>query len=143
MERWCRISGSARIRKNSQGLPSIPRFRVSVKNRGMALARASRDRKGGPMKQMFAAVTMVCLTSGFVLAQTAPQATIKKEPAKNTLATDGPGMFQSYCSPCHGKSGKGNGPAASALKTKPADLTTVAKRHGGTFSVKDFEDRIN
>lgn len=95
------------------------------------------------MKQMFAALTMVCLASGFALAQTAPQTTIKKEPAKNTLSTDGPGMFQSYCSPCHGKTGKGDGPAAPALKIKPADLTTVAKRHGGTFSVKDFEDRIN
>ncbi len=95
------------------------------------------------MKQMFATLTLVCLASGFAFAQTAGQPTIKKEAAKNTLSTDGPGMFQSYCSACHGKGGKGDGPAAPALKTKPADLTTIAKRHGGTFSNKDFEDKIN
>jgi mono/diheme cytochrome c family protein len=28
------------------------------------------------------------------------------------------------CSPCHGPSGKGDGPAAAALPTKPADWTS-------------------
>jgi hypothetical protein len=33
----------------------------------------------------------------------------------------------------HGPDGKGNGPVAPKLKTKPADLTTVAKRNNGVF----------
>jgi hypothetical protein len=42
-------------------------------------------------------------------------------------------MFVSYCAACHGLSGTGNGPAAAALKTAPADLTRIAARNKGTF----------
>ena len=45
----------------------------------------------------------------------------------------GPDLFHAHCAPCHGSDGKGNGPAAAALKTKPADLTVLAKNYGGTF----------
>ena len=41
--------------------------------------------------------------------------------------------FAVYCAPCHGTSAKGDGPAASALKIPPADLTAIAKRRGGKF----------
>ena len=74
-------------------------------------------------------------------SQTKP--TRKRDGAKMTSSASGMEMFQSYCSPCHGKLGRGNGPAAPALKTKPADLTMLRKNHGGTFSDKDFEDKIN
>jgi mono/diheme cytochrome c family protein len=46
---------------------------------------------------------------------------------------DGEQLFRSYCAACHGADGKGHGPAASALKTPPADLTLIAKRNAGTF----------
>ena len=42
-------------------------------------------------------------------------------------------MFDTYCAVCHGKEGKGNGPAASALAKVPADLTRISARNGGTF----------
>ena len=45
----------------------------------------------------------------------------------------GSDLFQFYCATCHGRDGRGNGPAGSALKTPPADLTLIAKRHGGRF----------
>jgi mono/diheme cytochrome c family protein len=38
-----------------------------------------------------------------------------------------------YCAPCHGSTGVGDGPVATALRTKPADLTTLAERNGGEF----------
>ena len=41
--------------------------------------------------------------------------------------------FLSYCAPCHGRSGEGNGPVATELVKKPTDLTTIAKRNGGIF----------
>jgi mono/diheme cytochrome c family protein len=72
--------------------------------------------------------------------QTKP--TVKSAPAKDISPTDGPGMFRSYCAPCHGMGGKGDGPAAEALTPRPADLTLFASRRGGKFSVKDFEDRL-
>jgi hypothetical protein len=49
--------------------------------------------------------------------------------------------FHSYCLPCHGRDGKGNGPVAPALKRPPSDLTTLAKRNHGVFpraEVRDF-----
>ena len=49
--------------------------------------------------------------------------------------------FQQYCAPCHGTSGRGDGPVASALRARPADLTTLARRNGGAFPgdrVRDF-----
>ena len=42
-------------------------------------------------------------------------------------------MFTQYCAPCHGLDGKGNGPAASAMKSQPTDLTQLARKHDGKF----------
>ena len=41
--------------------------------------------------------------------------------------------FQQYCAPCHGGGGRGDGPVASALRTRPADLTTLSRQSGGAF----------
>lgn len=41
--------------------------------------------------------------------------------------------FQFYCAPCHGADGRGNGPTASALTTRPSDLTSLARRNDGAF----------
>lgn len=56
----------------------------------------------------------------------------QKEPVK-PAPLSGASMFKDYCAVCHGKDAKGDGPAASALKQKPANLTTLAKRHDGKF----------
>ncbi len=45
----------------------------------------------------------------------------------------GRGIYQDYCVACHGESGRGDGPAAAGLSKKPADLTRIAARNGGTF----------
>ena len=95
-------------------------------------------------------ITLLAVPTLFVLpalvnAKQQPPAPpkVKVEAAKPTPATDAPAMFRSYCAPCHGIAGKGDGPAAAALNPKPADLTQFAKRRGGTFSAKDFEDKLN
>ncbi|RLA55809.1 MAG: cytochrome C [Gammaproteobacteria bacterium] len=41
--------------------------------------------------------------------------------------------FVNYCASCHGLDGTGNGPMASELKGKPADLTLLSKNNGGKF----------
>jgi mono/diheme cytochrome c family protein len=68
---------------------------------------------------------------------------VKLGPAPITNASDGGEMYQSYCATCHGKTGRGDGPAATALKMRPADLTQLTKTHPGGLSQKDFEDRVN
>ncbi|HVB02924.1 MAG TPA: cytochrome c [Chitinophagaceae bacterium] len=35
-------------------------------------------------------------------------------------------IYMTNCAPCHGKDGKGDGPASAALKIKPADHTSAA-----------------
>jgi mono/diheme cytochrome c family protein len=50
-----------------------------------------------------------------------------------TAASNGKQMYTSYCASCHGVDGKGAGPTASALTTKPADLTTLTRNNGGKF----------
>jgi mono/diheme cytochrome c family protein len=58
---------------------------------------------------------------------------VKKVPAGYTDPSSGKGMYLEYCASCHGADGKGNGPAAPALKTPPTDLTQLAAKNGGAF----------
>ncbi|HET6931551.1 MAG TPA: c-type cytochrome [Candidatus Acidoferrum sp.] len=67
--------------------------------------------------------------SGTALAQTTEKK-IEKVPVVQSNPSSGKQMFKDYCAVCHGTDGKGGGPAADALKTAPADLTTMAKRYG-------------
>jgi len=46
---------------------------------------------------------------------------------------DGPTLFTDYCASCHGVHGKGNGPAAPALRVKVPDLTQITRRAHGQF----------
>lgn len=66
------------------------------------------------------------------------QKTIKQVPPAPTTAIDGKILFKQYCAVCHGTDGKGNGPAASALKQAPGDLTQYARRNGGKFPEEKF-----
>jgi mono/diheme cytochrome c family protein len=68
-----------------------------------------------------------------VAAQEKPK--IVMQPPPQVAANDPQGMFREYCAACHGTEGKGNGPAAPALKTVPADLTRISARNGGQFPV--------
>ena len=74
----------------------------------------------------------------FVLVQLAYPAVaqkteIEKTPIQYTSPSSGKEMFNNYCAVCHGKDGKGDGPAATALKVAPADLTTLTQRNNGKF----------
>lgn len=42
-------------------------------------------------------------------------------------------IFRTYCAACHGTSARGDGPLASSMTRKPADLTEIAKRNGGVY----------
>ena len=48
-------------------------------------------------------------------------------------ASDGVALFAENCVMCHGPLGRGNGVIAEGLDPKPADLTRIAARAGGTF----------
>jgi len=87
------------------------------------------------MKFISLALILVAL-SAFAIAQDAPAQTapaVKHVPITNTPSNSGKDMYNSYCAVCHGKDGKGGGPAASAMKTPPTDLTVLAKNGGGKY----------
>jgi mono/diheme cytochrome c family protein len=48
-------------------------------------------------------------------------------------ASSGRDLFVTYCASCHGVTGAGNGPAASAMRQRPPDLTGLAIANGGMF----------
>jgi len=61
------------------------------------------------------------------------QDSLKRVAPEDTNAASGPEMYRAYCAVCHGLDGKGDGPAAPAMKQTPSDLTTLAKKAGGEF----------
>jgi mono/diheme cytochrome c family protein len=61
------------------------------------------------------------------------QTTIRKVAPLGTAALDGKSLFQEFCAVCHGKDGKGAGPASPALKQPPSDLRGIARANNGHF----------
>ncbi len=80
-----------------------------------------------------ALIAFSCMAVAQDQTQDQTTTTIKHVTVKPTSPTSGKEMFTSYCAVCHGTDGKGGGPAASALKTPPADLTMLSKNNGGKF----------
>ena len=78
---------------------------------------------------------IVALAMIAMAQQAAPpqEKVIKHVPVKQTSAASGQEMYNSYCAVCHGTDGKGAGPAASALKVPPTDLTALAAKSGGNY----------
>ena len=71
---------------------------------------------------------------------------VKKEPVQATSPNSGSEMFHSYCAPCHGANGKGNGPAAGSLKNPPANVTQPFSRRRPLVppdSPRDTADRLS
>jgi mono/diheme cytochrome c family protein len=68
---------------------------------------------------------------------------IVKEPARRISSVAGSDTFREYCAACHGIGGRGNGPAATALKVPPADLTMLTKRHEGKFPEQLIRETLN
>jgi mono/diheme cytochrome c family protein len=71
-------------------------------------------------------------------------ATAVAEPAVDpVLAELGAEAFPRYCGSCHGVRGEGDGPSADALRTRPADLTRIAARRGGSFPAGEIARTID
>jgi len=51
--------------------------------------------------------------------------------------------YQSSCAACHGIDGKGNGPVSKELKTRPTDLTVLAKKNNGVFPLNTVYEIID
>jgi mono/diheme cytochrome c family protein len=77
------------------------------------------------------ALALALLSLPMLSADETPK--IKKVPARSTASVAGQDLFREYCAVCHGNDAKGEGPAAVALKAKPADLTLISKRNNNKY----------
>jgi mono/diheme cytochrome c family protein len=73
---------------------------------------------------------LAVLVAGPVRAQTK---TVIEIPVRPTMSVNGADLFAQHCAVCHGKEGRGDGPAAAAMKRAPTDLTRIARNPGGKF----------
>src|SRR5208282_3202743 len=82
-------------------------------------------------------VTLIAFTCTVAAQEKAqappPEKVITHIPVRAVSAASGKEMYASYCAVCHGTEGKGGGPAASALKVPPTDLTLLSKNNGGKY----------
>jgi mono/diheme cytochrome c family protein len=78
---------------------------------------------------VMALVALILMPAG----GTAQEPAVKKAPLAQSDPQSGKQMYTDYCAACHGKDGKGNGPAASAMKAAPANLSLLAKNNGGKY----------
>src|SRR5271166_624461 len=89
------------------------------------------------IKKLIVIFTVVIVCACTIAAQdqmkAQPEKTIKHVPIKSTSPVSGKEMYMAYCAVCHGTDGKGGGPAASALKVPPTDLTLLSKSNGGKY----------
>lgn len=76
-------------------------------------------------------VSVLLLVSGVAFGQTKSPA--QKDYERLIYSVRGPELFRAHCAACHGSDGKGGGPVAATLKTKPADLTVLARNNKGIF----------
>jgi len=88
------------------------------------------------VKKLIIVAAILTMIPALAIAQESPAHSvpaIKQVPIANTPSSSGKDMSDTYCAVCHRKDAGGNGPAANAMKTPPADLTTLAEGNGGKY----------
>jgi mono/diheme cytochrome c family protein len=76
---------------------------------------------------------LVAVLAGFALG--------RREPPPRTVS--GKLLYERHCASCHGTEGRGDGPAAEARDPRPADLTRLQARLGGSYSMDQLMRAID
>jgi mono/diheme cytochrome c family protein len=87
------------------------------------------------MKRIYAPYYLIfaVLVALFGLAANAQQQAVKTVSPVGAHAIDGKGLYMEFCAVCHGRDGRGNGPAAAFLKMEVTDLTQLTRGSKGRF----------
>jgi mono/diheme cytochrome c family protein len=95
-----------------------------------AVPRGGERSERGRVMRCFAVIGSLMLTAALVPmpVRGRPQA----EPSSNSSGA-GRRTYRLYCAVCHGQKGKGDGSLADSLRSRPANLTLLAKGNGGEF----------
>lgn len=81
-------------------------------------------------RMVFAASAVIIAVCSFALVSASLQ---EKTESPTVVEVEGGEIFHNHCAVCHGKDGRGRGPATIALKDTVPDLTQIAGRNGGIF----------
>ena len=84
-----------------------------------------------PTSLVSAALVAALASLGMLFADATPK--IKRVTVRSTSTLAGQELFREYCAVCHGADATGGGPAAAALKAKPADLTLISRNNGNKY----------
>ena len=99
--------------------------------------REPKDAEHRPASTTGGVLTTIILAVVLLLPWAAAPA-LAQEPAAQPAAemrqrVTGGEVYRTYCATCHGLSGRGDGPLASSMRRRPADLSEIAKRNGGEY----------
>lgn len=77
----------------------------------------------------------LALAAAAVSAAAPPRVDAVRGAEQRARAMSGRDLYVAYCASCHGSGGRGDGPAAEAMRMRPADLTRLTEKQGGRFPV--------
>lgn len=83
------------------------------------------------LKLLILSLALILVGSTLAIAQAKKEVAVKATPTQDL--EKGKKLYETNCASCHGTDAKGNGPVAAVLKTKPSDLTQLAKANQGKF----------
>ena len=90
------------------------------------LYRKPETRKPEPRSPAILAVALLLAFSAMaVQAQT--KGTVSQAPQSLIYSIKGPDLYRAYCASCHGLTGRGDGPAAPALKAKDSRFDSIGQ----------------
>ncbi len=91
-----------------------------------------------------ALATLTILAVGLAAAEEPlPKITDAPLTWKTLALGDGEQLYGEICAVCHGVGGKGDGPAAPALRAVTPDLTVLAAQNGGVFPFDEVQRAIS
>jgi len=83
-----------------------------------------------PTAMKAAVANLTAVLGAFLMAIALPSVATAQEMKQVTTGSE---VFKTYCASCHGTSARGDGRLATNMVKKPANLTEIAKRNGGSF----------
>ncbi len=93
-----------------------------------------------PIRSMVFASALIVVICALGLV---PAPSQNKTESPTVVEVEGSEIFRNHCAVCHGRDGRGRGPATIALKEPVPDLTQIARRNGGVFPAGQVKAVIN
>jgi mono/diheme cytochrome c family protein len=134
--------------RHAAGESRHTRRRTPLRTRSGRLARCLQSRtpgkRGADMKTIpIACVALAAALLSAGVAAGPAQREPNEERFRNLMLSLGEREFAQHCAVCHGLGAGGDGPAAQALRTPPADLRRIALRRAGTFPDGEIAEKID